>query len=591
MIDAIRNDTQAATNAPAAAADAPGEGFGDLIGQLKASAGAPPSGEARARASAHATRDAGTDRRALERLLQRRSTAARADAPPRAAGVESWRDEISRGRADQEASPAAPRAGTGASWRSKTRQDEGMPLPPAPEEANAGAPDPAQAAVVTAMTISGMNPPASPPVTPGQGRSAPALPDRAAHAAAGRTGMPVSAAPVAAASPGALPASPKATPSAAADRAGEPARQADDTSAAALTTGATVATGAPPGAATDAASTRSRIARPGVATDMLAAAGAGSERSASAAAAAADAAVVAAEPGATTALAARSRGVTGPIAAPSSAASTARPEETDTGRPDMRAGAPDVPAGGRAADRHAPVGGSTESPVAAGAAAILAAVGDAEHATAGGRGTRTGSDESEAGLLAATASGAAAGAAWTPPAAETATAVASGHAGSADAADMRYELSARLESAHFAGQFSDTVESLALQGIDQAELVVNPPELGPIRISLSMTGDTLSIAFASEHVETRQAIERSLPALQSALKEHGIELGDTRLGTGFDPRGGDGASSQRQPPDFPAAAGLPAARHGDRAGDEAQSASARQAGTSPRTPRLLDLFA
>ncbi len=639
MIDAVRNAAQTATNAPAAGADAPGEGFGDLIGQLQTAAGASRDGEPPARAPA--ARDAGTDRRGLERLLQRRSTTARADVQPEAAGIESLQVEIPRGRADQQTSGAAPHPATGANGRSKAWEDDSTPRSSAPAEAGAGVPDPTQAAVVPAMTISGANPPVSPPATLAEARSDSVRRDQAARAAIGRIGMPAATAPLAASSSGAPTASPKAASGADVDKAassadvetaasgadvetaGRPARESDDTTAPlgtvaegarlATVTAAEVtagATSAPPGKATTAANSGLRVAPAAVASETFAAARGGSDRNSSAGAAAADPAVVfaapgkapgvapapgaAPAPGVAHAPAARGSSATGPIAPPASAAAAvfaARPEDSDTGSQNVRGGAPDAPAGGRAADRRAPVGDATESPVAAGAAAMLAAVGDAEHATAGGRGTRTGADEAEAGLHAATASAAAAGAAWTPQAAATAGAMEPGHTDIADAADIRHELPARLESADFPGQFADTVESLALQGIDQAELVVNPPELGPIRISLSMTNDTLSIAFASEHVETRQAIERSLPALQAALEEHGIELGDTHLGAGFDPRGGDGALSQRQSPDFTAAAGLPSARRDDTTGGDAQTNGARQPHTSPRTPRLLDLFA
>jgi hypothetical protein len=129
-------------------------------------------------------------------------------------------------------------------------------------------------------------------------------------------------------------------------------------------------------------------------------------------------------------------------------------------------------------------------------------------------------------LLASLAAGAAGAAASLPayPVAGASTDASLAAAASAHA-DLRMNLEAALESPAFPGEFAGTIESLAMQGIEHAELVVNPPELGPIRISMSMDADTLSIAFASEHVETRQAIERSLPALQAALKEHGSNWG------------------------------------------------------------------
>lgn len=64
----------------------------------------------------------------------------------------------------------------------------------------------------------------------------------------------------------------------------------------------------------------------------------------------------------------------------------------------------------------------------------------------------------------------------------------------------------------------------------QADLVLNPPELGRIEVSLVVKGDEVSASFASPHQAVREAIEESLVRLRENLAEAGINLGQTHVG-------------------------------------------------------------
>ena len=89
----------------------------------------------------------------------------------------------------------------------------------------------------------------------------------------------------------------------------------------------------------------------------------------------------------------------------------------------------------------------------------------------------------------------------------------------------------------------------ARQGMQTAELRLDPPDLGPLRVSLNLADGVTSASFVSAHASVRQAIETAIPQLQQALAQAGISLGQTSVGEQtaqqeFAQQGGNG--SQRQ---------------------------------------------
>jgi len=70
----------------------------------------------------------------------------------------------------------------------------------------------------------------------------------------------------------------------------------------------------------------------------------------------------------------------------------------------------------------------------------------------------------------------------------------------------------------------------ARQGMQTAELRLDPPDLGPLRVSLNLADGVASASFVSAHASVRQAIETAIPQLQQALAQAGISLGQTSVG-------------------------------------------------------------
>ncbi|MDP2822943.1 MAG: flagellar hook-length control protein FliK [Sulfuritalea sp.] len=64
----------------------------------------------------------------------------------------------------------------------------------------------------------------------------------------------------------------------------------------------------------------------------------------------------------------------------------------------------------------------------------------------------------------------------------------------------------------------------------QADLVLNPPQLGRIEVTLIVEGDKLSATFASPNAAVRETLENSMARLREVLADAGITLGDTHVG-------------------------------------------------------------
>ncbi|MCM2130413.1 flagellar hook-length control protein FliK [Larsenimonas rhizosphaerae] len=67
------------------------------------------------------------------------------------------------------------------------------------------------------------------------------------------------------------------------------------------------------------------------------------------------------------------------------------------------------------------------------------------------------------------------------------------------------------------------------QGMGQAELHLNPRDLGPLSISLKMDDQGAQAHFFSANAHVRAAVESALPQLKEAMADNGISLGQTSV--------------------------------------------------------------
>jgi len=82
----------------------------------------------------------------------------------------------------------------------------------------------------------------------------------------------------------------------------------------------------------------------------------------------------------------------------------------------------------------------------------------------------------------------------------------------------------RLDSPAWSKDFGQHVIRLAVEGQPAAEIHLNPPELGPIRVLIEMNGQDATLQFTAEHAHTREALEGALPRLREMFSAGALTL-------------------------------------------------------------------
>ena len=77
----------------------------------------------------------------------------------------------------------------------------------------------------------------------------------------------------------------------------------------------------------------------------------------------------------------------------------------------------------------------------------------------------------------------------------------------------------------------------------KAELVLTPPNLGKLEVSINLNGDQTTAQFIASSQAARAALERAMPQLREVLQQAGIMLGDANVSTSQQGAGGEGQES------------------------------------------------
>ncbi len=99
-------------------------------------------------------------------------------------------------------------------------------------------------------------------------------------------------------------------------------------------------------------------------------------------------------------------------------------------------------------------------------------------------------------------------------------------------------VAAPIETPQFAPTLATQVRWWAQQGVQQAQLLLNPAEMGPVAVKILLDGREARIDFSADLAATRGAIEAALPVLAAALDDSGLKLSGGGVHDG---------SAQRQP--------------------------------------------
>ncbi|MFZ4873967.1 flagellar hook-length control protein FliK [Janthinobacterium sp. Mn2066] len=94
------------------------------------------------------------------------------------------------------------------------------------------------------------------------------------------------------------------------------------------------------------------------------------------------------------------------------------------------------------------------------------------------------------------------------------------------------KLAGRVGTPAWDQQLGQKVVWMAAGGDQSATLTLNPPDLGPLKVVLTVTNDQANAAFMSAQPEVRQALEAAMPRLREMMGEAGIAFGNATVSAG-----------------------------------------------------------
>lgn len=97
-------------------------------------------------------------------------------------------------------------------------------------------------------------------------------------------------------------------------------------------------------------------------------------------------------------------------------------------------------------------------------------------------------------------------------------------AGTGNAAPVPVAIATPVTAPDFAQELGLRLSVLAKDGVQTAELHLNPADMGPVSVQIVMDGTQARVDFGADVAATRQAIEAGLPELASALRDAGFTL-------------------------------------------------------------------
>ena len=123
---------------------------------------------------------------------------------------------------------------------------------------------------------------------------------------------------------------------------------------------------------------------------------------------------------------------------------------------------------------------------------------------------------------------------------------ASGHGAGEARSTEANRLQAPLGTSQWQQEFTDRIHLMSRHNEGRAELVLTPPQLGRIEVTLNIDGDKASALFVSANPEVRTALEGAMDRLREALANSGIALGQAQVGAESSGQSGEGNGTSGQ---------------------------------------------
>ena len=93
-----------------------------------------------------------------------------------------------------------------------------------------------------------------------------------------------------------------------------------------------------------------------------------------------------------------------------------------------------------------------------------------------------------------------------------------------------FQLAEPMHTPRWGEGLANRVTWMANHDVQQAELRLNPPRLGPLEVRIAVTNDETSVTFTAQHAPVREALEAALPRLRELMAANGLNLVQVDVG-------------------------------------------------------------
>jgi len=98
-------------------------------------------------------------------------------------------------------------------------------------------------------------------------------------------------------------------------------------------------------------------------------------------------------------------------------------------------------------------------------------------------------------------------------------------------------IAVNVQNQNWSQQMTQQVSYMVKGGVQQAEIKLNPANLGPMEIKLALQDDQASVQFVTQHAVVRDALDSAIPKLKEMLEQQGLNLSDVDVSTQSEQQG------------------------------------------------------
>ena len=98
--------------------------------------------------------------------------------------------------------------------------------------------------------------------------------------------------------------------------------------------------------------------------------------------------------------------------------------------------------------------------------------------------------------------------------------------------DASLAVNTPVHATNWHDDFTQKIVWMASSDKQSAQITLNPPQMGPIEVTLNLDKGNATASFVSANTEVREAIETAIPRLREMFANAGIDLGQTNVSTG-----------------------------------------------------------